>query len=192
MSDENGVVAERAPRRAHTKFAAVLGASLLLFLGQDAAHAATMTVTSTADALDVNPGDGVCDDGAGNCPLRAAVMETNAVAGADTIFLPAGTYRLSISGYEDAGAAGDIDVIDDLTMNGDALMATIIDGNADDRVFQIHSGFTAEINHVTVTPELCGAREGYHESDDYRLDRRCCGYRRTPTSACVHAQGGPG
>ncbi len=35
-------------------------------------------VNSTGDSADAQVGDGVCDDGAGNCTLRAAMMEANA------------------------------------------------------------------------------------------------------------------
>ena len=56
------------------------------------ARAAVFAVTSTADVVDAAPGDGVCDTGTGACTLRAAVQETNALAGADVINLPAGTY----------------------------------------------------------------------------------------------------
>ena len=47
--------------------------------------AATLTVNSIADTSDANPGDGVCDDGGGNCTLRAAIQEANTLAGTDTI-----------------------------------------------------------------------------------------------------------
>src|SRR2546422_763729 len=47
--------------------------------------AATFTVNSSGDNPDAMPGDGVCNDGFGNCTLRAAIMEANAVAGTDTI-----------------------------------------------------------------------------------------------------------
>lgn len=52
---------------------------------------ASFEVNSVADAVDVSPGDGVCDDGAGNCTLRAAIMEANNLDGAVAITLPAGT-----------------------------------------------------------------------------------------------------
>ncbi len=46
-------------------------------------------VDATGDAGDASPGDGNCDDGAGNCTLRAALDETNALsnlaAGPDVI-----------------------------------------------------------------------------------------------------------
>ncbi len=39
----------------------------------------TFVVDSEGDDGDANPGDGVCDDGAGNCTFRAAIEETNAL-----------------------------------------------------------------------------------------------------------------
>src|SRR5438128_12398148 len=73
------------------------------------AHAASFTVNSTVDAVDAAPGDGACATLLGQCTLRAAVQETNALPGADIITLPAGTYTLSIAGAgEDAAASGDL------------------------------------------------------------------------------------
>ena len=47
--------------------------------------AATFTVNSTSDVGDNNAGDGVCNDGSGNCTLRAAIEEANAFVGTDNI-----------------------------------------------------------------------------------------------------------
>lgn len=47
--------------------------------------AATFTVNSTGDTPDATPGDGACNDGTGNCTLRAAIMQANATGGGDTI-----------------------------------------------------------------------------------------------------------
>jgi CSLREA domain-containing protein len=44
-----------------------------------------LIVNSAADGPDVNPGDGICDDGTGSCTLRAAIEEANATPGSDTI-----------------------------------------------------------------------------------------------------------
>ncbi len=46
---------------------------------------AVFTVNSTDDTGDSNPGDGICDDGTGNCTLRAAIEEANANFGKDSI-----------------------------------------------------------------------------------------------------------
>lgn len=47
--------------------------------------AATFTVDSSADGPDTNPGDGVCLAERNACTLRAAIQETNALPGLDTI-----------------------------------------------------------------------------------------------------------
>jgi CSLREA domain-containing protein len=66
------------------------------------------TVDSTLDAVDAAPGDGLCATGGGVCTLRAAIQEANALAGSDTIVVPAGTYTLTIAGQaENAAATGD-------------------------------------------------------------------------------------
>ena len=86
------------------------------------------TVNSVIDAVDSNPGEGICGDGDGNCTLRAAIMEANALAGAQTIIVPAGTYALSISRFgEDEAATGDLDITDELTIIGAGADSTIID-----------------------------------------------------------------
>ncbi|MBT3252531.1 MAG: T9SS type A sorting domain-containing protein, partial [Candidatus Marinimicrobia bacterium] len=43
------------------------------------------TVNSTGDDMDANPGDGICDDGTGDCTLRAAINEANATPGYNEI-----------------------------------------------------------------------------------------------------------
>lgn len=53
------------------------------------AQAASFIVNSRADAPDLNP-DGVCETAQGDCTLRAAIQEVNALAGPDTFNLPAG------------------------------------------------------------------------------------------------------
>ncbi|MCC7416294.1 MAG: right-handed parallel beta-helix repeat-containing protein [Acidobacteria bacterium] len=50
-----------------------------------AASGATFTVTSTGDAGDAAPGNGLCATAASTCTIRAAIQEANALAGADTI-----------------------------------------------------------------------------------------------------------
>jgi CSLREA domain-containing protein len=113
---------------------------------------ATITVNSTLDAADANPGDGLCAINAtlgGGCTLRAAVQEANARSGADTIVLSAQTYFLSITGLDaDANAAaGDLDLTDPagVTFRGAGAAIT-----ANFRVFQVHAGATATIDRVTI------------------------------------------
>ena len=102
------------------------------------AHAVTFTATTTLDSLDASPGDGVCADADGQCSLRAAIQEANALAGEDTIMLGAGTYAFTrAGGNEDAAASGDLDITDDLGLQGTGAEATIIDGGALDRVVDL-------------------------------------------------------
>jgi hypothetical protein len=113
-----------------------------------------ISVNSTADSVDLLPGDGICADALTRCTLRAAVMEANASAGAHTINLPAGTYTLSLGPYDNEfnfgeGAtetSGDIDVQNnDLTIVGVGAASTIIDGGAIDRVFDVNNAFGSGI-----------------------------------------------
>ena len=107
------------------------------FLG--GANAADFTVNQVFDGADATPGDGTCATLGGNCTLRAAVMETNALMGVDTITIPAGTYTLALGNTgEDVAAEGDLDILDDLTITGVSPAATTINGNAFKyRVFSI-------------------------------------------------------
>lgn len=115
------------------------------------ANAAIFNVDNSADTLDSSPGDGNCADAFGNCTLRAAVMEANALAGAHTINLPAGTYTLAIAGKgENAAATGDLDITGDLTITGAGAALTFIDGGAIDRVFDVLPGAVAMLDGVTV------------------------------------------
>jgi CSLREA domain-containing protein len=66
-------------RFASTTFA-LLTAIAFLLAAPVGTRAATFVVNSTADTSDANPGDGMCDDGEGNCTLRAAIEEANALA----------------------------------------------------------------------------------------------------------------
>jgi len=94
--------------------------------------AATFSVNSLVDVVDANPGDGICRTAPNNtvCTLRAAIMEANATAGADTINLQANaTYMLELPGTDDAGLNGDLDVLDSVTIVGAGATSTIIDGN---------------------------------------------------------------
>jgi len=70
--------------------------------------------------------------------LRACIIWANGNPGADTLTVPAGTYTLTITGRgENAAATGDLDITDDIVINGNATSATIIDAHAIDRVFHI-------------------------------------------------------
>jgi len=97
------------------------------------AYAVTFTVNSTTDAVDAIPGDGACATAEGACTLRAAVQETNALAERDVIWLPAGKYKLVITGRsEQAAATGDLNISDHLGITGAGAVNTVIDGGVCD------------------------------------------------------------
>jgi uncharacterized repeat protein (TIGR01451 family)/CSLREA domain-containing protein len=122
------------------------------------AHAATINVNTTDDELNSD----------GDCSLREAIeaANTNAVVdgctagsiGMDTVYVPAGTYTLSLTGTgEDANQTGDLDVLEDLTMVGDGAGSTIIDADGIDRVLHVvpedpmMSIVALDISGVTIT-----------------------------------------
>jgi uncharacterized repeat protein (TIGR01451 family)/CSLREA domain-containing protein len=104
-------------------------------------EAATFTVDSTADASDATPGDGVCASAAGACTLRAAIQEANALAGLDTIEVPAGTYVLTM---------GELQIQSDLVINGAGAGQTTVDGNQLSRIFSVTAEATASILAVSI------------------------------------------
>lgn len=125
---------------------------LLLLLASPAGLAINFTVNDAADSVDINPGDGICETVAngGNCTLRAAVQESNAWPGIDSIQIPAGTYTLSTEGAgEDAAATGDLDITEALTLRGAGDDLSIIDANLTDRAIDIHR-VNVTIEHLTI------------------------------------------
>lgn len=94
---------DRTNRTLGDRLFALLRARILTFVVAalsipSVAHAVVFTVDSLSDTPDAAPGDGVCDDGAGACSLRAALAE---VVDGDTIDVPlAGTIALAASPLE--------------------------------------------------------------------------------------------
>src|SRR5262245_1100760 len=120
-------------------------------LAPRSALAATFTVDTTDDAVDVAPGDGQCKTANDHCSLRAAIQEANALLGADVIRLPAGTYVISRQGTdEDHGATGDLDITSSLSITGDGSATTIVDGDHLDRVFDVLATGSAVVTGLTI------------------------------------------
>lgn len=132
----------------------VIGLGLTLRVAP--AHAGgTFTVNTTADQLDANPGDGICEmaAGSGACSLRAAVIEANTLAGVSAINLPAGVYNLTIPSpaEEQDPSAGDLDLSGKLTLIGAGAGQTIVDSkNSGDRVFQVLDQASILISGITI------------------------------------------
>lgn len=143
---------QTAPADGHIVTVAANQTTNALDFGSQQIAVGDLLVTSLIDAADANPGDGIVDDGSGNATLRAAIMEANALPGADTIILPAGIYAMSLVGtLEDLAATGDLDITDDLTITGSGATTTSIDAGGTDRIFHVLSGVTLNLSGVTLT-----------------------------------------
>ena len=123
-------------------------------------RAATFTVNSNIDAVDTAPGNGACATATGECTLRAAIQEANALAGADTINVPSGNYFLTLQGAnEDAAAKGDLDITGELTITGTGTGVPVIGGGGIDRVFDVLIGATVSLSRLTVQNGLPGGAD---------------------------------
>lgn len=141
------------------------------------------TVTKTDDT-----DDGVCS--AGDCSLREAVLNANACTGTQVINLPAGGYVLTIDGDdEDLGETGDLDVTDDLIINGSG--APSIHGGIE-RAFHIHNGVTAEFNAIWLADGDAILGGGLINEGDLTLNAFTCNYNSVaiPEGGMGDAMGG--
>lgn len=136
----------QSPPRAPRRVVASWMTSLFLSLSAATASAAVFNVNVTIfDAVDTNPGDGICRISSGDfCTLRAAVMEANQLPGTDIIVLPgSSTITLSIAGFDNTPASGDLDILDNViigTFTVDETDYPTIDAGAlNNRIFEIHS-----------------------------------------------------
>ncbi len=99
--------------------------------------------------MDANPGDGVAEDAAGDTSLRAAIMEANALVGADSIFLGADTYTLTAGLGDDQG---DLDIRDDLTIVGISPSVSVINGGNSTSVLNVHddAAITVSLSNLMI------------------------------------------
>jgi hypothetical protein len=124
----------------HTLAAAILFAAVPLSLS---ASAATFIVDSAGDAADAVPGDGICATAAAQCTLRAAVQEADALGGANTISVPAGTYSVATPLFS-------TNATNALTITGTgAPLTTIIDGGLVTGIFNLQQG-TTNLDNVVI------------------------------------------
>ncbi len=158
-----------------------------LFINITSSEATIFVVNTTNDGVDINPGDGICQNAAGNCSLRAAIQECNALAGADQIVLGAGTYQITIGGAnEDACSSGDLDISSEISIIGADAWTTIIDGNRFDRVFHVTAAGILTISQATVKGGLVisGIGAGFLNQGNLTINY-CC----IDTNACILGQG---
>ena len=110
---------------------------------------ASFVVNDLGDTSDAAPGDGVAEDAAGNTTLRAAIEEANALGGADDI-------RFSVGGNILLTTAAQLQITDDLVIDGEANNITV-DGGGATRVMLISDGdgvlnnVNVELRSVTLT-----------------------------------------
>lgn len=120
---------------------------LTLLTTTNVSFSATFTVDSISDQSDSSPGNGICDQGSGFCTLRAAIEETNALAGSDTI-------EFSISGTIILASALPT-VTQALTIIGPSANQLIVSGNSVVRVFIIDSPDVV-ISNISIRDGLVG------------------------------------
>jgi len=125
-----------------------LTTGLLFFCFTQTANATTYRVdrfddSATATTCSIFNGD--------DCSLRGAIIKANQTSAPDLISLPAGTYTITIAGtWEDGALTGDLDITENLEIQGDTGGVTI-DGNSLDRVFHILASATVHIDDLTIT-----------------------------------------
>jgi CSLREA domain-containing protein len=123
-----------------------------------AAGAPDFAVDYQIDAVDVAVGDGVCGDHNGLCTLRAAIQEANALPGQQTIALGPSMHYATLDGdQEDAAATGDLDVTDDLIIEGTDASTTIVEAHTYDRLFDVAESVSLTLSDVTVRGGLRGS-----------------------------------
>jgi len=151
-------------------------------------------VDSEEDFPHWKPGTGACEIAPGDdrCTLRAAIMEANARPGKDRIVVPAGTYPLSTAAIvDDYSIFGDLDITDDLVIEGAGVGATILDGGGQDRILDVHHA-RVEVSGLSLrngnTVEIAEPGGAVRSSGDLTLSRiRVSASKGIGDGACTRA-----
>lgn len=149
-----GTTAQRYRRSA-------LAPALALWFTAGCVPGTTFTVDTTIDAVDMIPGDGICNSIFGACTLRAAIQEANAMPGGNNILVPPGTYVLTIPepGNGDI-KGGDLDVTDTLRIRPAGASMPVIEAGGEFRVFELNAGFVRLDSLVIRNGDAQGQQEG--------------------------------
>ena len=122
----------------------------ILFALADTNRASTFQVDSSVDARDADVADAQCLSAQGQCSLRAAIEQANALASNDLIVLPPGDYTLSLTGAnEDAAASGDLDLVGNLAILGSDAATTRILANGD-RAFDVRLEAVVSLTRIGI------------------------------------------
>lgn len=100
------------------------------------------TLASLGTLPDANPGDGLCSDSGGDCTIRSAVSEANALSIPSIIHIPAGTYNFPVS--------GELTVSSNITLMGADKATTIFDGQNQTRILSVADDAVLSISELTL------------------------------------------
>lgn len=100
----------------------------------------SFVVTSTQDAPDADPGDGVAATAAGEATLRAAIEEANATPGVDSIEIPAGVFEPVES----------LEITEEVRLRGAGSGETVLDASQIDSLFEIEAGTTLRLEDLSL------------------------------------------
>jgi hypothetical protein len=132
-------------------FASSAALLLLTTLSAPTANAGIFNVNTTVDLPDDGFGITTCHTSANNCSLRAAIMKANQVEGSSVIYVPAGTYTLTIPPTGSNGDnSGDLNITNSIAIVGQGAGRTIIDGNQIDRVLDVAPGQFFSLTDLTI------------------------------------------
>ncbi|MFN0071755.1 MAG: choice-of-anchor Q domain-containing protein [Chloroflexota bacterium] len=129
----------------------LLGA-LAFVVSVQTASALDLTVNTVAD----DPTKTACAGSPNDCSLRGAILRANGAPGPHTISLPTGFYRLTTTILEDdAAQIGDLDILEDVTINGVNQIDSVISGaeapsSQRPRIFEVHSGGRLTLRDLSV------------------------------------------
>ncbi len=144
--------------------AALLALAILLVPMTQASPNATFNVTKVADT-----NDGTCN---ADCSLREAIGAANLVPGS-TVVVPAGTYVLTRTGYnEDANATGDLDILANMTITSATGVRPTIQaaGGLLDRVMQTMTNTQVTLNNVMIYNGISNVGGGVYALGDLTLN----------------------
>ena len=126
----------------------------------------SITVTAAYDSAAANSSSAPLTAG-GAVTLRSAIQYLNdGGASVDTIFIPAGTYILSDTGYdEDDAATGDLDVNSSVVLMGHGDDSTILVGDSD-RVLEINPALNPGVSVTIANMTIRAGQTRYQSGED--------------------------
>ncbi|MCG3210703.1 MAG: hypothetical protein FOGNACKC_04334 [Anaerolineae bacterium] len=120
----------------------------------DAAYGPAMLAYEMGWSLQVNTNDdnndGKCD--ATHCSLREAIQESNQNSDQNIITFASnlGVIQLRAGANDNGNLSGDLDIYGDLIILGNGAGKTVVDGGANDRIFEIFGGSDVIIRGLTI------------------------------------------